>query len=256
MAEQKKSNNRPRGRRFFKPRATGTRGLINFFFSFSGSISKELYVGASTALSALLLIIAFAFWGIAGSIEDLAMASVTQLAGAYSLLTIIMLLVISLIAMGYKRSHALGMSGFYSIVGTNYFQAFFKFAKLDRDNPNDGAFTYKFSKFKWLGELANRNYATQIGYILLMASPSALLLTQGQASQFMFVWAMIAFNIIQVLVTKAGIVRKWYMSAVKVVSFLGYTYIVYQFAWTMAQYTFFKMFTQMATIGEMGIPLQ
>jgi hypothetical protein len=243
MAETKRSH---RGRRFFRPRPAGNRGLISFFFSFSGSISKELYIGSSTMTGIILAALAATFGILLPSDAETATIGAKILAWSVGALTL--LAAESCIALGYKRSHALGMSGFYSLVGTNYMQAFFKFFRADRDNPTDGAYAYKFSKLKAFGSIVNKNWLTRIIYLAIMASPAFVVFSMDPdfAGSMPSLWILLGVNVLQVFFAMTGFARRYYMPIVKVLSFLGYTYLAMAVAYGLAQYNFYVALSQMA----------
>ncbi|MDR3126584.1 MAG: hypothetical protein LBT92_03055 [Rickettsiales bacterium] len=243
MAEMKQSR---RGRKFFRPRPAGNRGLISFFFSFSGSISKELYIGSSLAMCVIFVVLAAVFGTLMpeeGAQPTLGTQIALWAAGLPALLA-----AESCIALGYKRSHAMGMSGFYSLVGTTYMQAFFKFFRADRDNPSDGAYAYKFSRFKAVGAIVNKNWATRIIYLALMASPAFLAFKADPefASNLPGLYMLFCVNALQVFFAMTGFAKRYYAPIVKVLSFAGYTYLIMMLSYAFAQYKFYMALSQIA----------
>ncbi|MBR1545018.1 MAG: hypothetical protein IJ638_03700 [Alphaproteobacteria bacterium] len=201
-------------------------GLLNFLFSFEGRISKNLFIG----FGLFLTVISFAF----------DMLSVAVPAEGHKIFDIVfnvinLILLWILVALGYKRAHSLGISGFYSIIGTILFKPFFCFLRTERDFANDGAYKHHFDRFKKVGYFFDRNMFTRIIYILLIGVLAAIpyvVLKKSTLSPkdftdiMLFILGIVVFNIFQLFVINARWFRRYYSNIVKVLSFIGYNIFV------------------------------
>ena len=88
------------------------KGLLSFLFSFNGKISKELYMGAALPLVALL--------ALTSSLPTTPEQKILNI--LFSVLFVISIFMV--MAVSFKRSHALNISGIYSIA-SEYFIPFF-----------------------------------------------------------------------------------------------------------------------------------
>ncbi|MDR0367361.1 MAG: hypothetical protein LBH41_02180 [Rickettsiales bacterium] len=205
------------------------KGLFGFFFGFTGAISKELYLGA-TVVFEILTIGLMALQSLLP--ETPAGAPVANPGAYYAIMTAMLVLFVSNLSYGYRRAHALGISGFYSIVGGTLFLPFFAFWRADRDGANDGAYRRQIPAFKKLGAVLGRNIWTQMALISVIFA--VLICSNAHASgqwwnQPQVVTACAwAFNMVQVLVAgrRFAFMRRFYSNAVKVVSFFAYNAIV------------------------------
>lgn len=202
-------------------RPAGKKGALSFFFSFYGSISKELFIGAQIILALFLLAISSIFN--ASGIENNAVLT------GLSAIQIVVLL--ALAAIGYKRAHALGMSGFYSLVGTSLFAPFFMFWRPANDYANDGAFGNRFGAFRKIGAFFSKNAVRGALYLIVVyaASIAASMCANGgfKYNDMTSLLAIIfAFNLIQLPILRRGWTRKYYAPAVKVLSFAAYNVVI------------------------------
>lgn len=221
----KRRYNRGPNRRRYNSNDGKRRGLLNFLFSFEGKISKNLFIG----FSLFLTLISFAF-------DMISVAIPTEYQVANNVLSAVNLIILWMfIAVGYKRAHSLGISGFYSIVGTIILKPFFCFLRTDRDFPNDSAYKNHFDRFKKIGYFFDKNLFTRILYILLMgalaAIPYALIkknvLPEKDFNEIMlFILGIVVFNILQLFVINRKWFRRYYSNIVKVLSFIGYNIVV------------------------------
>ena len=201
-------------------------GLLNFLFSFEGKISKNLFIGFSLFLA--LITLGLDLISVLIPTEGNQIANTTL-----SIINLVMLWI--MVALGYKRAHSLGISGFYSIVGTVIFKPFFCFLRTDRDFANDGAYKQHFDKFKKIGYFFDKNIYTRILYIivigLIAAVPYTLIKKNGVTPEDLkdimyFILGIVIFNILQLFVINRKWFRKYYSNTVKVLSFIGYNTVV------------------------------
>ncbi|MCL2439526.1 MAG: hypothetical protein FWD15_03360 [Alphaproteobacteria bacterium] len=226
MAEQtKKHGGRPR-RPFNRPRPAngnfkpqGKRGLASFLFGFTGSISKELYTGA--------YIVSYILFSLMIGLQLLTAGAPAFIGGAITAIEIMLFIVI--LSLGYKRAHALGFSGIYSIVGTTLFAPLFMFYRSDRDNAGDGSYKYAFTKFKKLGSYLGKDAIMKIATIAAVFAINALMnaprtgADAASLSNFqMMILGLFVFNVAQLWLYKFAFVRRYYINTFKVLSFLAY----------------------------------
>ncbi|MDR1009464.1 MAG: hypothetical protein LBL52_04410 [Rickettsiales bacterium] len=215
-------------------RPSGKKGLFSFFYGFTGSISRELYTGAYVALSVLLFIIIGVQGIYASKYMSAAEPSQIATAGLYTLVIVGLVLLVSLVSFGYRRAHALGISGFYSIMGSSLFAPFFMFYRSERDNANDGAYSYAFTKFKKLGSFLGKTNLHKVVFLILLFGigmatqvPDAKDAADGMFSDYQkLTLCLLAFNILQVFVAGVPFVRRYYANTVKVASFVAYNTVV------------------------------
>ncbi|MBD5405292.1 DUF805 domain-containing protein [bacterium] len=203
------------------------KGLLNFLFSFNGNISKEVFLGSTLILTIISLIVDLIFSGI----------SHISVHPAFDYIySIIMLLILIMgLSIGYKRAHSLGISGFYSIVGTVIFKPFFAFFKSSEDKANDSAYAPKFEKTKKVGTFFGKTMGRQLMYIVLIAiialipyARTTLLQQNADAIKkiISFIICIAGFNILQIIVLDSSWLKKVYAPVVKVLSFFGYTLLI------------------------------
>ncbi len=206
----------------------GKKGLLNFLFSFNGNISKELFLGATFILTVISLIIQLISSFLP---ENLIIEYVVT-----AILTIVMLMIISV---GYKRAHSLGISGFYSLVGTIICKPFFAFFTPANDMANDNQYEPKFTGMKKIGAFFGKNIGRQLLYIVLLVvialipyttvaiqaqqGPEATLSIQRIIRFFIYI---AGFNIVQIILLNTDLLKKYYSPIVKVLSFFGYTFLI------------------------------
>ncbi|MDE6224162.1 MAG: hypothetical protein K2M23_01660 [Alphaproteobacteria bacterium] len=203
------------------------KGLLNFLFSFNGNISKELFLGSTFILTITSLVIDLIF----SVISNITLHPTLDL--VYG---IIMLLIALIgISIGYKRAHSLGISGFYSIVGTVICKPFFAFFKPTEDKANDSQYAPSFTKTKKLGAFFGKTTGRQLLYIVLFAIialiPYSRISTQQSSAEAIksiiaFIICIAGFNIIQIIILDSNWLKKYYAPIVKVLSFFGYTFLV------------------------------
>ena len=227
---KKRYNNKgQQGRRRY-PARTGNGGkrygLLNFLFSFEGRISKNLFIGFTfffTILSFLLDVIS-----VSVPVENHQYFNVV-----FGIINLFILWIV--IALGYKRAHSLGISGFYSIVGTVLFKPFFCFLRTERDFPNDSSYKNHFDRFKKIGFFFDKNLFTRILFILIIGAlaviPYALMsknnfMPQDIKNVLWFVLGVVVFNILQIFFLNAKWFRRYYTNALKVLSFVGYNLFI------------------------------
>jgi|GEM_PF-2803528 len=219
------------------------KGCLNFWYSFTGAISKELYTGAVTLLTIKSLVL-----GVALNIT-LALLPATASMGVvnavlYTFGTLQILIVLSMVAIAYKRSHALGISGFYSIIGSSLFSPYFKFFKSPADMPQDGVYRSAYPRLKKLGAFITRNSINMISYLVIVSVATILLGMDADKASIdsaakLLVW-LTAFNIIQVLSVDMRLVKRFYTPVVKVLSFAAYTLVVVEITRIYTAYQFFQ----------------
>lgn len=203
------------------------KGLLNFLFSFNGNISKELFLGSTFILVVLSLIIDLVF----------SLISNITIHPAFDLIYGIIMLIIALIgiSIGYKRSHSLGISGFYSIIGTIICKPFFAFFTPANDMANDSQYAPSFTRTKKLGAFFGKTTAKQLLYIVLIAiialiPYSRVSMQQSSPEAIKSIIATIiciaGFNIIQIIMLDYSWLKKCYAPIVKVLSFFGYTFFI------------------------------
>ena len=222
----KKRYNRGTNHRRYNNGGNGKRhGLLNFLFSLEGKISKNLFIG----FGLFLTLISFAFDMISVAIP----AENQIIDNAFNLVNLILLWI--LIALGYKRAHSLGISGFYSIIGTVIFKPFFCFLRTDRDFPNDSAYKNHFDRFKKIGYFFDKNIYTRILYILIIGTltvvPYAFIKKNALPSKdfveiLKFILGIVVFNILQLFVINKKWFRRYYSNTVKTLSFIGYNIVI------------------------------
>ena len=232
MVENKNNNyrkryNRAPNHRKYRSGGNGKRrGLLNFLFSFEGRISKNLFIGFSLFFT--LLSFAFDMISVAIPAENNQVFDTV-----FSIINLFLLWFV--ITLGYKRAHSLGISGFYSIIGTILFKPFFCFLRTDRDFANDSAYKNHFDNFKKVGYFFDRNIFTRILYIVLLgvlaAVPYMLLKKNTLSIQdftdiMLFILGIVVFNILQLFVINKKWFRRYYSNTVKVLSFIGYNLLV------------------------------
>nr|MCR5506703.1 DUF805 domain-containing protein [bacterium] len=196
----RKRYNRGSNRRRYTNNNGKRHGLLNFLFSFDGRISKNLFIG----FSLLLAIISFAL-----DLVSITISEENSRVFNMALNPVNLILLWICVALGYKRAHSLGISGFYSIIGVILFKPFFCFLKTERDFANDGAYKPHFDRFKTIGYFFDRNIFTRILYIIIMGAFAAIpyiMLKKTSLSPkdftdiMLFIAGIIVFNIIQLFV--------------------------------------------------------
>ena len=221
----KKRYNRGPVRRKYTNNNGKRHGLLNFLFSFEGKISKNLFIG----FGLFLTLISFTF----DVVSVLVPAENQILNNTLSAVNLILLWIF--VALGYKRAHSLGISGFYSIIGTIIFKPFFCFLRTDRDFPNDSAYKNHFDRFKKIGYFFDKNIYTRLFYLLLIGALAAVpyafikkttLPTKDFTEIMMFIGGIVVFNILQLFVINKKWFRRYYSNTVKTLSFIGYNIVV------------------------------
>ena len=215
-------SSRPQGGQRVAP-AGGSKkkGALSFFFSFKGAISRELFVGASLTLGLISLATSSVF----------NIASITNDTVLTALSAFQVIVLISLVSIGYKRAHALGMSGFYSIVGTSIFAPFFMFFRPANDSANDGAYLSRYESFKKIGAFFTKNAGRHVLYLLVIyaASMTVSVFASGELranDMTQFLMLLLVFNMVQIPLLKRAWLRKYYMPIVKVLSFAAYNALI------------------------------
>jgi uncharacterized membrane protein YhaH (DUF805 family) len=223
---------------------SGKKGLLNFLFSFNGSISRELFTGAFLSLSILSTIVGFVY-SIMGPSNDI---------GNYVFGTLHIVLLVSLLSMGYKRAHSLGISGFYSIAGTMLFIPFFNFMKPARDFADDGSYAGQYPFFKSLGGSLIKTGIRQFVSLTVVFATIIACYTVSNREAFdglaKLLVVIYVFNVVQMLVMGSPFVKKYYASVVKVVSFLAYNAVVVSVATSI-----FSVYLLMAILQSMQGPV-
>lgn len=212
-----------------KPTNNEKKGLLNFLFSFNGHISKELFLGSTF----ILLFISF--------LLDLAYNIITYytmptMAGEIIYNVFMLIILLMVISIGYKRAHSLGISGFYSLVGTLIFKPYFALYTPKTDMAKDEEYKSKFERTKKIGYFFNKSIGKQILYITIIGIVSIVSYTstymfndttkESMKYVLSFVTGLAGFNLIQVLILNSKFVEKYYTPIVKIVSFFGYTALV------------------------------
>ena len=196
--------------------SVGTKGLLNFLFSFNGRISRNLYIGIM-----LLLAIVYSALNVAGAfVQD---ESVNIVLSVISIFVFIMD-----IAVGYKRAHALGISGIYSIFDV-VCMPFFCFNRSDRDFANDNVYKPRFKFLKKIGSLVNKNKFTQIAYLFLIFAivfAPVIFELSGVKGFVILLVSFVLFNILQMLLFRFRWFRRIYTGFVKVVTFIVYNLFI------------------------------
>ncbi|MGN0929474.1 MAG: hypothetical protein ACI4N3_02435 [Alphaproteobacteria bacterium] len=203
------------------------KGLLNFLFSFNGNISKELFLGSTFILVIISLLTDIIF----------SLISNVSLHPAFDLIYGIIMLLIALIgiSIGYKRAHSLGISGFYSIIGTVICKPFFAFFKPEEDKANDSQYAPSFTRTKKLGAFFGKTTGRQLLYIVLIAIialiPYSRISMQQSSMEAIksiiaFIIGIAGFNILQVIILDSNWLKKHYAPIVKVLSFFGYTFFI------------------------------
>ncbi len=211
-----------------EPKQITKKGLLNFLFSFNGHISKELFLGSTFILFLLITVLdmllsAFSYYVMPNYYIEMANFIIKTI------------LFIMLLSIGYKRAHSLGISGFYSIIGTALFKPYFALYAPKNDAANDNAYAPKFEKMKKIGSFFNKTMGRQILYIAIIGSISILsvgatyLLSTTPSTKeslpyiITFIIGLTGFNLLQVLLLQSKFTEKFYTPIVKVLSFIGYT---------------------------------
>ncbi|MDR1477096.1 MAG: hypothetical protein LBI17_03140 [Rickettsiales bacterium] len=209
------------GKRPSSARPSCGKGRLSFYFSFLGSISKELYTGAQFVLGALLIVI-----GVAFNLSGVKEGPVLWVMSAAQLL-----LLISVASLGYKRAHSLGISGFYSLAGMTLFTPFFMLFKPAADRSDDGSFAPKFATFRKIGAFFTKNARRFALYLLLswVLSTGAAIIGDT-AHEFndvaKFMSCLFALRLIQLPFVSLGFAKKYYAYAVKTLSFVAFNAFV------------------------------
>ena len=201
----------------------GKKGLLNFLFSFNGNISKELFLGTSFMLTVTMLII-----------QLIIMLTAEINVIALPLKVIMLIVAIMMISIGYKRAHSLGISGFYSLVGTVICKPFFAFFAPANDMANDNQYTPSFTRAKKIGAFFGKTMGRQLLYIILLVCialipyivMSLTVPMEGSAPGIKFITNFIiylaGFNILQIILLNTTLLQKYYRPIVKVLSFFAY----------------------------------
>lgn len=196
--------------------SVGTKGLLNFLFSFNGRISRNLYIGVSFVLG-----IIYSVLNIAG--HFFMDQHVNIVLSAISVICFIIC-----IAAGCKRAHALGISGVYSIFDC-VCVPFFWFNKSDKDFANDNVYKPRFKFFKKIGSLVNKNKFTQILSLFVVfgiAFAPVIFEESGVKGFVILLLSFVAFNLLQMLMLKLRWFRRHYTGFVKVFTFIAYNLFV------------------------------
>ena len=203
-------------RRSYNSSAVGSKGLLNFLFSFNGKISRNLLIGFS-----FLFAVIYSALNIAGALVENHTVNIV--------LSVISLVVfVSNLAISCKRAHALGISGIYSVF---FFVClpFFCFNKSDRDFGNDNVYKPRFSIFKKFGALVNKNVFTKIAYvfILFVIMFAPIVFDPSGVKGFVVATAIfVVINLLQMLLLKFRWFRHNYTGVVKVCTFVAYNLFV------------------------------
>lgn len=194
------------------------RSFLRFLISPSGKMSRDLFVGLRTVMVLIVMMLSFAFSFIPATSRVLVYTS--------NIVSYIMMWII--IAAGYKRAHALGISGFYSIIGTAFAKPFFEFNKQDNDYISENIKT-PLKRLKKFGNFVNKNLWTKITYLIisyLVMFGFMLLATNKQGIKafeiLKFVGIFAGINIAQLFLIKLRYFRHFYMQIVKVCIFFLY----------------------------------
>lgn len=207
---------------------TQKKSLWNFLFSFNGNISKELFLGSTFILLLTSLLCETIF-----SLITLKLGYNPYIDWTYNIIALVLLVIA--ISLGYKRAHSLGISGFYSIVGTLLFKPYFCFFNPEKDTANDSAYAPKFERVKRIGTFFGKSSTTQILYITLLGILSLIPYSYAggtpEAAETirkisLIIIAIAGFNILQVLILNSKGLKKVYTPLVKVFSFIGYNFLI------------------------------
>ncbi len=194
------------------------RSFFRFLISPSGKISRDLFVGLRTVMLLIVMMLSFAFSFIPETNKYLVQVS--------TIVTYIMIWLT--VAVGYKRAHALGISGFYSIIGTAFAKPFFEFNKQDNDYIIENIKT-PLKRLRKFGNFVNRNFWTKIAYLIISYAVMfgfMVLATNKQGIKafeiLKFVGIFAGVNLAQLLLVKVKLFRHFYMQIVKVCIFFLY----------------------------------
>lgn len=211
--------------KFKQTKSTGKKGLLSFLFSFNGNISGELFLGSTLLLFTIYLAINTIYTLITMQVE-------TSVFVAYTYNIISAIIVLSMIAIGYKRAHALGISGFYSLAGTTLFRPFFAFTRKGEDKNDDSSYSCDLTKSKQIGTYFSSTSVKQIGYLILVGimhlipfafqaqpEPETAKVVMGIVT---LIISIFGFNILQVLLLDTNFLKRIYTPMVKIVSFIAY----------------------------------
>jgi hypothetical protein len=234
------------GKRPAPAKPSGGKGSISFYFSFLGSISRELYTGAQFVIGIACIVL-----GVASNMAGLNEGPALWAIGAAQ-----MLLLISLFSIGYKRAHALGISGFYSIAGMSLFSPFFMLFKPAADAADDRSFAPRFDAFKKIGAFFTKNTRRYVLYLFVSWAiyTCAVMLNSG-SSEFnyaaAFMACLFAFRLIQLPFITTNFVKKYYVYAVKTLSFIAYTALVI-YVTIAATYLYILIDIYQTSVGSMA----
>lgn len=207
--------------RYRTQRPVEYRSFVRFLISPSGKMSRDLFVGLRLVMYLISLVV---FIGNSFIPQ-------TNTALVYTSRTLLFIVSWITIAMGYKRAHALGISGFYSIVGTSFARPFFEFNKQDNDYITENIKT-PLKKLRKFGNFVNKNIWTKLGYLIgFYIIGFIFMVIVGNKSQLMAMLKFTGFfagiNIIQLLLVQVRFFRHIYMQLVKVASFIIYHVILF-----------------------------
>lgn len=210
--------------------SVGSKSLLNFLFSVNGKISKNLFIGFSLLFALLTTLLTVVSIFVSKSSESSGIAS--------AVLTVLLFVFVFLnIILGYKRAHALGISGIYSIFGIVCLP-FFCFNRSDRDFANDNVYKPRFNVFKKVGAFVNKNVFTQIAFLVVFfVLDFAPWLCQPDFNDrdavidsvwnFGFcVGALVVFNLLQMMLLKVRWFRHHYVGFVKTATFVAYNVVI------------------------------
>ena len=201
------------------------RSFLRFLISPSGKMSRDLYVGLRIVMVLTLAVFSIAFSFIPTTNKIL----------MYTANTVSYIIMWVMVAMGYKRAHALGISGFYSIIGTSFAKPFFELNKQDNDYITENIKT-PLKKLKKIGKFINKNIWTKLVYLIVsyvIMFGFIVLATNKQGIKAIetlkFVGMFATVNIVQLLLTQLKFFRHFYMQIVKVCMFFLYHLIIVAF---------------------------
>ena len=222
--------------RYKTDRAPEFRSLFRFLFSVNGKISRDLFFGIAFLIHFAMIV----FYGIRNAIVTPENYVMTQHALTPGLiLTFVFLIAVLwiMIANGYKRAHALGISGFYSLAGLTICKPFFFFNRQDSEYVSENIKNFKGNFLRSIGRFFNKSIWHKLGYFLLTYSVSLSFIfmynksvvSQGVTSDnanFVYVTILFVINLVQLFLSYNRRFQRIYQSFTKVVSFLVYNAVV------------------------------
>ena len=211
--------------KFKSDRTPESRGLFQYIFSLQGVMSRDLFAGFMPFIFIITL-----------GIQSLSLIDSLSKVASYTIGIIYLIFVWLTVTTAYKRAHALGISGWYSIIGVALNMPFFYFNRQDNEYIHENVKGCSFKFFKSIGAFLNKNLFIKFLYILCIYA--IVYSTNRNKDILVFVLGIASFNMLQLIFGFRKFFVKYYKNIVKVSSFISYNIVILSIGMVLGQLLF------------------